>query len=120
MVDPSDPNNIVVSVRPVPGGVHGLTVAGDELYATTASGLSIYQIVPLVGDPLTVTVNLPAGAAANIVPGSYNIPPSAVNTSPSGDTLVWTPRFASGNTSFTLLVADRHVSTVHGGPDDSA
>ncbi len=48
VVDPSDPNNIIVGAVPVPSGVHGITVSGDTLYATTSSGLSIYQIGPLV------------------------------------------------------------------------
>ncbi len=51
---------------------------------------------------MTITVHLPAGAAANIVPGSYNIPPTKVITSSSGDTLVWDRYFASGNTTYTF------------------
>ena len=102
VVDPSNPNSIVVAATQVPSGVHGITVSGSELYATTSSGLSIYNIGQLVSDPVDVTVNLPAGASANIVPGSYNIPPTQVNTSPNGDSLVWDRTFASGNTTFTF------------------
>ena len=100
MIDPSNPNNIIVAAAQVPSGVHGITVSGDLLYASTSSGLSIYQIQPLVSDPVTVTVNLPAGTAANIVPGSFNVPPSQIITSATGDQLVWDRSFASGNTTF--------------------
>ena len=101
LVNPSNPNNIAVSPVPVPSGVHGITISGSELYATSSSGLSTYQINPLVSDPVTVTVNLPAGTAANIVPGSYNLAPNQVNTSSSGDSLVWTRQFAA-NSSYTF------------------
>ena len=58
VIDPSNPNNIIVAAAQVPSGVHGITVSGDTLYATTSSGLSIYQIGQLVSDPVTITVNL--------------------------------------------------------------
>jgi uncharacterized membrane protein len=102
VVDPNDPNNIVVSSAQVPSGVHGITVSGSEVYATTSSGLSVYQIGSLVSDPVTITVNLPAGTAANIVPGSFNIAPTQINTSANGDSLVWDRSFASGNTTYTF------------------
>ena len=102
VVDPSDPNNIVVGAAQVPSGVHGITVLGDLLYASTASGLSIYHIDPLLSEPVTVTVSLPAGAAATIVPGSFSVPPSQINTSASGDSLVWTRAFAAGNTTYNF------------------
>ena len=53
VVDPSNPNNMIVGATQVPSGVHGITVSGDMLYASTSSGLSIYQIEPLVSDPVT-------------------------------------------------------------------
>ena len=102
VIDPSDPSNIIVGATQVPSGVHGITVSGDLLYASTASGLSIYQIQPLVSDPLTVTVNLPAGTAANIVSGSYNAPPTQIITSANGDQLIWDRSFASGNTTYNF------------------
>ena len=100
VIDPSDPNNMIVGAAQVPSGVHGITVSGDLLYASTSTGLSIYQIQPLVSDPVTVTVNLPAGAAANIVAGSFNAPPSQIVTSATGDQLIWNRSFASGNTTY--------------------
>jgi uncharacterized membrane protein len=102
VVDPTDPNSIIVSSAQVPSGVHGITVSGNEVYATTSSGLSTYLIGPLVSDPVAITVNLPAGTAANIVPGSFNIPPTQINTSASGDSLVWDRHFSAGNTTYTF------------------
>ncbi len=102
VIDPSDPNNMIVGATQVPSGVHGITVAGDMLYASTSDGLSIYQIQPLVSDPVTITANLPAGTAANIVSGSFNAPPTQINTSSSGDSLVWDRSFAAGNTTYTF------------------
>ena len=102
VVDPSDPTNIIVGAAQVPSGVHGITVSGSSLYASTSAGLSIYHIDPLVSEPATITVDLPAGSAATIVPGSFNFAPSQTNTSPAGDSLVWVRSFASGNTNFTF------------------
>jgi len=102
VIDPSNPNNMIVGAAQVPSGVHGITVSGDMLYASTSTGLSIYQIQPLVSDPVTVTVNLPAGTAANIVSGSFNATPTQIVTSNTGDQLIWDRSFASGNTTYNF------------------
>ncbi len=102
VIDASDENNIVIGAIQTPSFVHGITVAGDKVYATTATGLSIYQINPLVSSPVTVTVNLPAGTADAIVAGSFNIAPTEINKSASGDTLVWRRSFAAGSTTYTF------------------
>ena len=102
VIDASDPNNIVVGATQVPSFVHGITVAGNKLYASTATGLSIYQIQALVSSPVTIRVDLPAGSAANIIAGSFNIAPTRINTSASGDSLVWNRSFAAGNTTYSF------------------
>jgi uncharacterized membrane protein len=102
VIDPSNPNDMIVGAARVPSGVHGITVEGGMLYASTSDGLSIYQIQPLVSDPVTVTVNLPAGTAANIVSGSFNAPPTQIVTSATGDQLIWDRSFASGNTTYSF------------------
>ena len=102
VIDPSNPSNIIVGAAQVPSGVHGITVSGDMLYASTSDGLSVYQIEPLVSDPVTVTVNLPAGTAANIVSGSFNATPTQIVTSATGDQLIWDRSFASGNTTYNF------------------
>lgn len=102
VIDPSDPSNMIVGVTQVPSGAHGITVAGDLLYASTSNGLSIYHIEPLVSSPVTITVSLPPGSVANILPNSFNIAPSQTSTSDTGDSLVWHRSFASGNTNYTF------------------
>ncbi len=98
LVDPSDPNNLAVSAISVPSAVHGITVAGDLMYATTASGLSIYQVGQLISDPVTISVQVPTGTS---VSGSFN-DPATITTSGNVDTLEWTRNFAYGSTSFTF------------------
>ncbi len=102
VVDPSNPGNIVVSAAQVPSGVHGITVAGNLLYATTSSGLSIYQIGQLVSDPVTFSVNLPPGTAANIPASSFNIAPTQITSGTTADTLTWDRSFSAGDTTFTF------------------
>ena len=86
------------------------------LYASTSSGLSIYQIQPLVSDPVTVTVNLPAGTAANIVSGSFDAAPTQIVTSATGDQLIWDRSFASGNTTYNFTWQTK-ISGVTAGED---
>ncbi len=102
LVDPSDPDNLLVGATPVSSAVHGMTISGTTLYASTAAGLSIYNIGPLVGSPVTVSVELPPGAAANIVPGSYSVPPSQVISGTDSDTLIWNRQFASDSNDYTF------------------
>ena len=102
VVDPSNPSNIIVSAAQVPSGVHGITVSGDTLYASTSSGLSIYQIGPLVSDPVTITATLPPGTAASIPASSFNIPPTQITTGTTADTLTWDRSFSAGDTTFTF------------------
>ena len=102
VVHAGNSDQLVVSTIPAPSSVHRVTVVGDELYATTASGLSIYHVGQLVPDPVTITVNLPAGGAAQIIPDSYNVAPTQVTTSATGDSLIWNRNFQPGLTSYTF------------------
>ncbi len=114
VIDPTDPANFIVGATQVPSGVHGITVLGSNLYASTSSGLSIYHIDPLVSSPVTITANLPAGGAANIVANSFNIQPSQIITTANGDQLIWTRSFAAGNTTFAFTWQTNVVSTQPG------
>lgn len=99
LVDPTDPDNLGVSAIPVPSAVHGITVSGDLMYATTAAGLSIYQVGSLVSEPLTLSVQVPTGSS---VMSSFNAPPTSITTSNGVDTLTWDRQLAFGSTSFTF------------------
>ena len=75
LVDPSDPNAIVVGGVPAASLVSGMDKAGGELYASSPDGLSIYDIGTLVGEPITVSVPVPKGTGVSVVAGSFNEPP---------------------------------------------
>jgi hypothetical protein len=116
LVDPSDPNNLVVGATIVPSTVNGMTVSGNTLYATTNQGLSIYNVGPMAETPITVSVEVPNGTGVSIVPNSFNVPPSQTITGTSYDTLVWTETMAPLDSSFTFT----WNSTVHNlGPGES-
>ena len=118
VVDAGNSDQLVVSTIPAPSSVHRVTVVGDELYATTASGLSIYHVGQLVPDPVTITVNLPAGGAAQIIPDSYNVAPTQVTTSATGDSLIWNRNFQPGLTSYTFSWQSTvHVAAASNGSD---
>lgn len=97
LVDLSDPDNPGVAAIPVANAVHGITVSGDTLYATTSAGLSIYKIGQLVTVPVTITVRVPTGTE---IPSTFNKPPSRIITGPDFDTIAWDRSFAFGNTHF--------------------
>ncbi len=98
LVDPSDPTDLAFSAIPVPSAVHGIAVSGDLMYATTAAGLSIYQVGPLVRDPVTISVQVPTGTSNN---NSFSQTPT-ITTSGNVDTLTWTRYLAFGNTGLTF------------------
>jgi hypothetical protein len=102
VVDPTNSSNIIVSAAQVPSGLHGITVSGDTLYATTSSGLSIYQIGQLVSDPVTITATLPPDTAVSIPASSFNIPPTQIITGKTADTLTWDRSFSAGDTTFNF------------------
>ena len=52
---------------------------------------------------MTVTVEVPKGTVASIVPGSFNAPPTQTIVGTSSDTLVWRRSFAFGSTDFAFI-----------------
>jgi uncharacterized membrane protein len=102
IVDPSNPNNIVVAAMPEPAVVNQLAVAGGLLYAPSAAGLAIYSIGNIPSIPLTISVQIPNNTSGSIVPGSFPIPPTQIITGTDYDTLVWDRSLAAGDVSTTL------------------
>ena len=120
VVDPSDPNNIIVAAAQVPSGVHGITVSGEHaLRHDRPAACRSTRSSRWSATRSRSRSNLPAGTAANIVPGSYNIPPTQINTSASGDTLVWDRVVRLGQHHLHLLLAD-DAQRRPGGRDDPA
>ena len=77
LVDPSDPNNIVVSYTPVTAYVNEMAVSGNLLYATSSTssqGLTIFNIGQLETIPVTVSVEVPNNTGVTIVPNSLSVP----------------------------------------------
>ena len=102
LVDPSDPNNIVVTYTPVPALVNEMAVSGNVLYATSSEGLTLYNIGQLVTIPVTVSVEVPNNTGVAVVAGSYSTPPTQIIQGTSYDTLVWDLTLAFGDTQNTI------------------
>jgi uncharacterized repeat protein (TIGR01451 family) len=99
LVDPSDPNNLVVTKTPVNSVLNELAVSGNLLYTSSDDGLAIYTIGPIVSIPVTASVQVPKNA---VVPGSFNIPPTQIIHGTEFDTLVWKRTLAFGDTDATF------------------
>ncbi len=97
VVDPSNPNNIVVSYTPVTSLVNEMAVSGDLLYTTSAQGLAIYNIGTVESIPLSVSVEVPTTTGVAIVANSYSTPPAQIITGSTYDTLVWSETLAFGD-----------------------
>jgi uncharacterized membrane protein len=89
LVDASNPTNLVASSITVPSFVSRMAVAGNQLYTTSANGLAIYNIGPLVSTPVTASVEVPNGTGVSVVSGSFNVAPTQVVHGTSFDNLVW-------------------------------
>jgi hypothetical protein len=85
-VDPSNPNNIVVTADLVPALVREMAVSGNLLYTTSSAGLLIYKIGTIESTPITVSVQIPNNPGVSVVPGSFNIPPTNRRATP-----IWEP-----------------------------
>ena len=111
LVDPSDPNNIVVSYTPVTAYVNEMAVSGNLLYATSSTssqGLTIFNIGQLETIPVTVSVEVPNNTGVTIVPDSLSVP-GAFNTAPpqvvqgaNYDTVVWNGVLSYGASDVTV------------------
>ncbi len=98
LVNPSDPNNIVVTYTPVTAYVNEMAVSGNALYATSSTssqGLTIFNIGQLETIPVTVSVEVPNDNGVSIVPDSLSVP-GAFNSAPpqvvpghDSDTVTW-------------------------------
>lgn len=100
LVDPSDPDNMIISSSQAATAVNGMAFVGNRLYATSASGLAIYDIGQLESRPVTASVQVPNNTGVSLVTGSFTIAPDEVKGGPDFDTLVWRRNLAFGNTSY--------------------
>ena len=111
LVDPSDPNNIVVSYTPVTAYVNEMAVSGNLLYATSSTssqGLTIFNIGQLETIPVTVSVEVPNNTGVTVVPdslsvaGAFNTAPPQVVQGANYDTVVWNGVLSYGASDVTV------------------
>jgi hypothetical protein len=100
LVDPSNPDNILLSSIPTPHPLGEMNVENNLLYTPSADGLSVYQILDNV--PVTVSVEVPNGTGVATVPGSFNVPPTQIIPGVGFDTLVWQLTAAAGKAADTI------------------
>jgi uncharacterized membrane protein len=96
LVDPSDPNNLVVTADQVPALVNEMAVSGNLLYTTSSAGLLIYNIGTIQSIPFTASVEVPNNTGVAVVAGSFNIPPTQIIHGTNFDTLEWIQSLAFG------------------------
>jgi uncharacterized membrane protein len=102
LVNASDPNHMIVGATQTSSPMHGMTVSGNLLYASSQDGLSIYNIGQLVGDPVTASAVVPTGTAVTYDPTSFNIAPTQIVHGAGFDTLTWVSSLGAGASDLTL------------------
>jgi uncharacterized membrane protein len=110
LVNASDPNHMIVGATQTSSPMHGMTVSGNLLYASSQDGLSIYNIGQVVGDPVTVSVEVPTGTAVTYDPTTFNIAPSQVVHGAGFDTVTWISSLGAGATDLTLTWTSKLAS----------
>ncbi len=101
LVDPGDPSNIAVgTVAASP--TSGVTVSGGFLYAARTDGLAVYQIGQVLGEPVTVSVQVPNNAGVSVDTSSFNQAPDQTISGTIFTTYVWSRIFGSGTTDLTF------------------
>ena len=125
----SDPSNVLVSQMSVPDniGIAGFAVDNNLLLTADGSNLFLYNIGQAQETPVTAQVTIPTGGGVSIVPGSFNIAPTAITVTGTGsETLEWDFAFASGDTSETItwqeavtgLAASQSIPVIQGATVD--
>ncbi|MBS0321865.1 MAG: choice-of-anchor D domain-containing protein [Proteobacteria bacterium] len=90
-VDATDPDHLRVIPYDVTDVLTSTLLAGNTLYALTRSGVLAYDYSIVDGPAITARVDMAKGNGVAVVPGSFNLAPTAVDTSaPDRDTYTWT------------------------------
>ena len=100
-VDASNPASLNYSTATTVPGLGGISYSQGYLYATTATGMNIYQVtVPIIN--YTATVQVPNTGKIIYNPSSFSVAP-AITPGSGSDTLTWTNP-ASNTISWTSNV----------------
>jgi uncharacterized membrane protein len=89
VVDANNPTNLITSRTTIPAITANLDGAENFLYATSPSGLIIYQVDAVDTIPVTATVQVPTNTGVTVVPGSFNRAPTRTLTVAGGTTYEW-------------------------------
>jgi uncharacterized membrane protein len=120
LVDINDPNNLVTASVATPSVVYQMATANGMLDATSANGLSVYNIGSVGVTPVTASVTIPQGTGLSVVPGSFNVVPTQILTGTNSETLVWSlqasaPVTLSWETAVNGLQPSEARTVVEGG-----
>jgi uncharacterized membrane protein len=119
LVNINDPANLVTATVTPPAAIHRMATANGELYATSADGLSVYNIGALGAIPVTASVDMPNGTGISVVPSSFSIAPTQIISGANFNTLVWdltlsSPTTLTWQTSVTGLQPGESLGVTNG------
>ncbi len=90
LIDANDPAHLRVIPYDVTDVLKATIVNGSKLYALTRTGIIIYDYAILTGPAITASVDKPKGTGVTYVPGSFNLAPTSIDTSPPNlDRYTW-------------------------------
>ena len=116
LIDANDPAHLRVIPYDVTDVLATARLDGDKLFALTRTGLLVYDYAVLAGPAVTATVEVPKGTGVTLVPGSFSLAPTTVDTGapdrnryvwaqPSLSTITWQVQLAAVQPGETRTVA---------------
>jgi hypothetical protein len=90
LVDANDPQHLVVIPYDVPSPLRNVMLDGNTLYALTDTAILVYDYAVIAGPAVSVHVDMPKHTGVAIVPGSFDVPPTGIDTSAAAyDRYTW-------------------------------
>ncbi|MBL8309875.1 MAG: hypothetical protein JNL19_05585 [Burkholderiales bacterium] len=89
LIDANTPSQLRVIPYDVPDSIRDFVLDGNLLYAVTASSVLVFDYTSIIGPAVTASVIVPKGTGVALVPGSFNVAPTTVTSTPSSDTYTW-------------------------------
>ena len=122
VVNASNPASLVTNTVAASADINGMAVSGDQLLATSADGLEIFQIGAMTSQSVTAEVTVPTTGAATVVSNSFSVQPSQIIPGSGTETLEWDLTLAPGaaaqqitwETTVTGLAAGQVVALATG------
>ncbi len=89
LIDANDPLNLRVIPYDVTDPLKDVILNGSLLYALTETSVLVFDYVTILGPAITPKVTVPKGTGVALMPGSFNVPPTSIDSFSDHDVYTW-------------------------------